>query len=134
MNSLQTERRNQIRQAGFTLIELIMVIVILGILAAVAVPKFTDLSGEAEKAAADGVYAAAQSATATNFAAARAGKAGITLITNGATLLAALDGGAVDGWAASGATLTHTGNGTTYTITVASAETTAAKAQLSKSW
>ncbi|MBF0190852.1 MAG: type II secretion system protein [Magnetococcales bacterium] len=133
MNSLQTERRNQIRQAGFTLIELIMVIVILGILAAVAVPKFTDLSAEAEKAAADGVYAAAQSATATNFAAARAGKAGITLITNGATLLAALDG-TPDGWAASGATLTHTGSGVTYTITVASAETTAAKASLTKSW
>ena len=35
------------QQSGFTLIELIMVIVILGILAATAAPKFSDLQGEA---------------------------------------------------------------------------------------
>ncbi|TAN52969.1 MAG: prepilin-type N-terminal cleavage/methylation domain-containing protein [Methylococcaceae bacterium] len=38
------------KNAGFTLIELIMVIVILGILAAVAVPRFTDLGGDARAA------------------------------------------------------------------------------------
>ncbi|MBK7546835.1 MAG: prepilin-type N-terminal cleavage/methylation domain-containing protein [Rhodoferax sp.] len=38
-------------QRGFTLIELVMVIVILGVLAAVAIPKFVDLKSDARTAA-----------------------------------------------------------------------------------
>jgi MSHA pilin protein MshA len=56
-------------QAGFTLIELVVVIVLLGILAAVAIPKFVDLSGEANTAAMQGVAGGVSSAMAINYAA-----------------------------------------------------------------
>lgn len=49
------------KQAGFTLIELVIVIIILGILAVTAAPKFLNLQEDAKKAAADGVLAAVQS-------------------------------------------------------------------------
>lgn len=59
-------------QKGFTLIELIVVIVILGILAATAMPKFVDLSGDARKSVVDGVEGAMRSANSMLYAKASA--------------------------------------------------------------
>jgi len=82
-------------QRGFTLIELVMVIVILGVLAAVAIPKFVDLKGDAQQAATDGVAGALSSAAAINYAARSISTAKGSAVANCTDVAAVLQGGAL---------------------------------------
>lgn len=87
------------RQAGFTLIELVMVIVLIGVLAAIAVPKFVDLSGDAKQAAVEGVAGALASAAAINYAARKANGSNGVAVDNCDDVGPLLQGGLTTGYA-----------------------------------
>ena len=87
---------------GFTLIELVIVIIILGILAATVVPLFVDLRGDANTAALNGVGGALTSASSVNYAARSANATKGIAIADCTAVGTALQGGLPGGYTITG--------------------------------
>jgi MSHA pilin protein MshA len=83
---MQPSRMNRVRTAGFTLIELVVVITILGILAAFAIPRFITLDSTARSATVNGLAGSISSAAALAHSLSVATSASVSVTMEGQTV------------------------------------------------
>lgn len=112
------------------MIELIMVIVILGILAATALPKFVNITGDAEAAALKGVIGSANSAMSINYSGCLVANNVVTAnkcvkVKNCTDVSSLLQGGALpSGYTTADLGADVTTNGSNFTCTLTQTATT----------
>ncbi|QLA18021.1 type II secretion system protein [Desulfolutivibrio sulfoxidireducens] len=113
------EKRTTVAQRGFTLIEIIAVLVILGILAGVAIPRFYGLQQEAADKVAEAALASAYSALSLGWAASAMGRTGAPAGPSAACTAITTEGDTITTIACSGDTWPASGGTSTITVTYA---------------